>query len=73
MDDEGDAHSKRAETEGGNKKIRISRHSAILYYSVSEILSSKMQVWMRLLFQHKALRNASVSCLFWYKQSALCT
>ena len=29
MNDEGDAHSKRAETEGGDKKVRISRHTAI--------------------------------------------
>ena len=46
MDEEGGARLKRAKNEGGKK----SRHTVILYYSVSEILSSNMQAWMRLFF-----------------------
>ena len=29
MDEEGGAHLKRAETEGGNRKVKISRHTVI--------------------------------------------
>ena len=50
MDEEGGARLKRAKNEGGKKKGDISRHTVILYYSVSEILSSNMQASMRLFF-----------------------